>query len=112
MIRVLNKAKDKALQSFMRWFLNEYHLDRLGEITSLTLDSGAKTISLELNLHGEPGPIRAILHYALTRPRTIEIKYVDCSRAWIATLFNEFVPQDQKRREVPRAVVAALSNLI
>lgn len=112
MIHVLNKVKDKALQSLLRWFLNTYHLDRLGTITNLAVDSGAKNISIELNLDGESGPIRANVHYAIIDPTTIELTRLDCSRGWIATLFNELVPKDQKRREVPRALVRALTNLI
>ena len=109
---IANKAKDIALQHVASRILNKYHLNKLGKMTSLRLDSEKQEIFIELDLHGEQTPIELTVKYRVLSSTLIEIADVQSSRAWITTLANEIVPADQKRITVPEAVTAALSKII
>lgn len=109
---IANKGKDIALQFVAAWIVNKYHLNKLGQMTALRLDSEKQEIFITLDLHGEQTPIELTIQYRVLSSTEIEIADVHSSRAWIATLANEMVPAHQKRITVPEAVTAALSKLI
>jgi hypothetical protein len=110
--RIANKGKDMALQFVAAWIVNKYHLNKLGQMTSLQLDSEKQEIFIALELHGEQTPIELTIQYRVLSPTQIEIANVCSSRAWVAALANEMVPAEKKRIAVPEAVTAALSKLI
>lgn len=109
---IANKGKDVALQLVAAWIVNKYHLNKLGQMTALRLDSDKQEIFIALDLHGEQTPIELTIQYRVLSPTQIEIADVQSSRAWIATLANEMVPAEKKRITVPEAVTTALSKLI
>ena len=81
--------------------LHQYNLDRLGSVTSVDLDSSRRTLKVTLQLDGESSPIQLEFRYAMAGEDQMEITEVRSSRAWIATLVNEFVPAEKKRFAVP-----------
>ncbi len=109
---IANKAKDVALQFIAAWIVNKYHLNKLGQMTKLQLDSEKQEVFITLDLHGEKSPIDLTIHYRLLSSTVVEIADVSSSREWIATLVNEMVPAKQKRITVPETVTAALSKFI
>lgn len=107
-----NRLKDVALQFIAARIVSHYHLNKLGHMTKLQIDSEKSEVVIELDLHGEPAPIELKMHYRLLSATEIEIGEVSSSRSWIATLVNEMVPAEKKRITVPEAVTKALSKLI
>lgn len=87
--------------------LHQYNLDKLGSVTSVDLDNTHRTLKVTLQLDGESTPIDLEFRYATVGEDQIEVTGVKSSRAWIATLVNEFVPADKKRFTIP-AVAARL----
>jgi hypothetical protein len=86
---------------------NQYQLDRLGHVASVDLDKSRRTVKISLELDGESSPIDLEFLYAVAGEDRIEVTEVKCSRPWMATLVNEFVPAEKKRFTVP-AVAARL----
>lgn len=108
---VLNSAKDSVAQSVAPFFINKFGLKRLGTMTSFRIDSAKKQIFLELDLQGEVSPITLTVDYEVPGATTLEIKHVNSSREWIATLVNDMIPPERKQIEVPRAVASALKMI-
>ena len=88
--------------------LRQYNLDRIGSVTAVELDNGRGQLSVALQLDGENTPIEFEFRYAKVGEDQIEITEVKSSRAWIATLANEFVPPEKKRFPVPAVVFRLL----
>lgn len=109
---ILNKAKDATVQLAAKFIINKYKLDKLGTMTSLNIDSDKRQIFIALDLHGEQTPIELTIHYQVVSPTCLEIREVQSSRTWIATLVNEMIPSEKKRVEVPTALITALSKMI
>lgn len=77
---IANKGKDIALQSVASWIANKYHLNQLGRMTALRLDSEKQEIYIALDLHGEQTPIELTIHYRILDSTLIEIIDVGSSR--------------------------------
>lgn len=105
-----NKAKDLALQAVAAWVANRFHLNKLGQVKDLQLDSEKAQIFLTLELEGEDKPIDLTVHYRLLGKTEVEITEVLASRPWMTTFANELVPPEQKRFTVAPVVVKALSK--
>ena len=88
--------------------LRQYNLDKLGSVTSVDLDNSRGKLNVTLQLDGENTPIELEFQYAKVGVDQIEITDVKSSRAWIATLANEFVPPEKKRFTVPAVVLRLL----
>jgi len=107
--RILSHAKDKVAQIGIRfWF--RFKLKRLGNMTSLQIDSNNKTIRIELELKGESAPITVnIGRYELSEQggkTYLRLDGIQTSREWINILLDQYL----KRRsfEVPEVVKLAL----
>lgn len=106
-----NKAKDLALQHVGGWVANRLHLNKLGKVTTLRLDSEKAEIFLTLELEGETTPVDLTVQYRIVEPTLLEVVHVDASRVWMTTFVNELVPSEQKRFTVPKVVTKALAKL-
>jgi hypothetical protein len=95
---ILNKP---ILTTIVSTLMRQYNLDRLGSVTSADLDKSRQTVKVTLQLDGERSPIDLEFRYEKTGEHRIEITEVKSSRAWLATLANDFVPADKKRFTVP-----------
>ncbi len=105
-----NKAKDLALQGVATWLANRFHLNKLGKVKNLQLDSGKAQVFMTLLLEGEDKPVDLTVHYRIVSPTEIEVIQVHASRPWMSTFANELVPKEQKRFTVAPMVVKALST--
>lgn len=106
-----NKAKDLALQQVAGWVANRLHLNKLGKVTTLRLDSEKAEIFLTLELEGESTPVDLTVHYRIAEPTLLEVTEVQTSRVWMTTFVNELVPPEQKQFAVPKMVTKALTKL-
>lgn len=105
-----NKAKDLALQGVATWVASRFHLNKLGKVKDMQLDSEKSQIFLILELEGEDKPIDLTVRYRLLSKTEIEIAEVHASRPWMTTFANDLVPAGQKRFTVSPMVVKALSK--
>lgn len=105
-----NKAKDLALQGVAAWVANRFHLNKLGKVRDLQLDSEKSQIFLTLDLNGEDKPVDLTVRYRIVSPTEIEVAEVHASRPWMTTFANDLVPAEQKRFKVAAMVVKALSK--
>ena len=96
------------LKPLVAAFLHQHNLDKLGSVTSLDLDNSRGKLNVTLQLDGENTPIELEFRYAKVGEDQIEITEMKSSRAWIATLANEFVPPEKKRFPVPAVVFRLL----
>lgn len=106
-----NKAKDLALQHVATWVANRLHLNKLGKVTTMRIDSDKAEIFLTVELEGETTPVDLTVHYRILEPTLLEVVDVQASRVWMTTFANEVVPAEQKRFSVPKVVTKALSKL-
>jgi len=87
------KTKDWLSEKTVPHVLNETLLRDYGEIISLEIDSGEKTLHADVLLRGEKEPIRIeIQRYEISRQedRTCFIaRKIETSRAWITTLAQQ-----------------------
>ena len=85
---------------------------RYGTMTTIQIDSTAKTIHLELELKGEASPVQIdVKSYELSSDggeTFIELGEIQTSREWINHLINDFLPPEKKCFKVPGAVKALL----
>ena len=101
---MLSFLTNTLLKPLIAGLLRQYNLDRLGSVTSVDLDNTSRTLKVTLQLDGESTPIELEVLYSKEGEDQVEITKVKSSRAWIATLANEFVPPDKKRFTVPALV--------
>ena len=106
-----NKAKDLALQHVGSWVANRLHLNQLGKVTTLRIDSAKAEIFLTVDLEGESTPVDLTMQYRILQPTLLEVVHVDASRVWMTTFINKLVPPEQKQFTVPKVVSKALSQL-
>jgi hypothetical protein len=74
-------------------------------MTNIQIDSTAKSIHVELELKGEPAPLKIdVLSYQLS-PESgdsfIELGEIKTSREWINHLVNDYLPPEKRRFKVP-----------
>lgn len=85
---------------------------RYGTMTTIQIDSTAKTIHLELELEGEVSLVQIdVKSYELSTHANetfIELGEIQTSREWINHLINDFLPPEKKCFKVPGAVKALL----
>ncbi len=107
--RLAGRARDAAIQTaFNTWVRRKTQAIR--HMTNLRIDSRERRISLELDLVGEPEPLRVeVGEYVLSDEggRTwIEVRGVRTSKPWLDILAAEILKG--RRFEVPGAVRAVL----
>lgn len=103
---LLQLAKDWLVESAARPLLNKSILLPYGTMTTLKLDSQNKSMSLDLELKGEPAPIHIeIPRYTLVEQdgkTYLEMPQILTSREWMNVLLQQhFAPV---RLAVPPAV--------
>ena len=107
----LNPAKDFTLEVAARLWFNQTH-ERYGQMTNIQIDSTAKSIHVELELKGDPTPLKiAVASYQLSTESGetfIQLGEIKTSREWINHLIGDFLPPGKKRFKVPGAVKAVL----
>lgn len=85
---------------------------RYGNMTTIQIDSTAKTIHIELELKGEASPVQVdVKSYELSTDAGeafIELGEIQTSREWINHLIDDFLPPEKKCFKVPSAVKALL----
>ena len=97
-----------VLPPIISTLMRQYNLDRLGSVTSPDLDQIRQTLKVTLQLDGERTPIDLEFRYEKMGEDRIKITEVKSSRAWLATLANDFIPADKKRFTVPAAAARLL----
>ena len=107
----LNPAKDFALEVAVKLWFNQTQ-KRYGHMTTIQIDSTAKTIHAELKLKGEPAPLQIdVARYQLSTEAGetfIELGEIKTSREWINQLISDYLPPEKKRFKVPGAVKVVL----
>ncbi len=85
---------------------------RYGNMTTIQIDSTAKTIHIELELKGEASPVQVdVKSYELSTnagETFIELGEIQTSREWINHLIEDFLTPEKKCFKVPSAVKALL----
>ncbi len=99
-------AKDWLVEKAAVVMINQAVLKPYGTLTALKLDTTARTIDAEVQLHGETEPVRLQVHeYELIEEAGTVfavIKSASTSRAWLTRLVNDFAVQ--RRFELPESV--------
>lgn len=107
----LNPAKDHLMAGAVKLWFNQTQ-KRYGTMTTIQIDSTAKTIHLELELEGEASLVQIdVKSYELSTHADetfIELGEIQTSREWINHLINDFLPPEKKCFKVPGAVKALL----
>ncbi len=88
-------AKDWLVEKAGMALLNQAVLKPYGTLTRLKLDTAARTIEADLQLHGETQPVHLeVREYELREAdgrATVVLKDVHTSREWLTTLMKNFV---------------------
>ncbi len=99
-------AKDWLVEKAGMAMLNQAVLRPYGSLTSLKLDTTARTIEAELELKGETQPVRLHVREYELRERDgralLLLKDVHTSREWLTTLLRDFAVD--KEFELPESV--------
>jgi hypothetical protein len=107
----LNPAKDFSLEVAAKLWFNQTQ-NRYGHMTTIQIDSTAKSIQVELELKGETSPIEIVVaSYQISTESGetfIELGDIKTSREWINQLINDYLPPDKKCFKVPGAVKVML----
>lgn len=107
----LTPAKDHAIAMAVRLWFNQTH-KRYGNMTSIQIDSTAKSIHVELDLKGETAPLAIdVKSYELlteSGETLIEIGDIVTSREWLNILIADFLKPENRRFPVPSMVKAVL----
>ena len=107
----LSPAKDFALEVAVKLWFNQTQ-KRFGHMTTIQIDSAAKSIRIELELKGEPAPLKidvASYHLSTKSGETfIELGKIKTSREWINQLISDYLPPEKKCFKVPGAVKVLL----
>jgi hypothetical protein len=106
-----NPAKDFGSEVGAKFRFNQKY-QRYGQMTNIQIDSTAKTIHVELELKGEPAPLKIdVLSYQLS-PESgesfIELGEIKTSREWINHLISDYLPPEKRRFKVPGFVKGLL----
>jgi hypothetical protein len=88
-------AKDWLVEKAGMALLNQAVLKPYGTLTRLKLDTAARTIEGDLELHGETQPVNLqVREYELREAdgrATVVLKDIRTSREWLTTLMKNFV---------------------
>lgn len=103
----LKPAKDLALgMAVKRWFNQTQN--RYGTMTSIQINSTAKSIHVELELKGESSLITIdIKDYALSDrsgETFIELGEIETSREWVNALLADYLKPEKRHFAVPSAL--------
>lgn len=103
----LNPTKDRLIAGAVRlWFNQKYQ--RYGKMTTIHIDSSAKSIHIELELKGDATPLEInVKSYELSTESGetfIKIGEIESSREWINHLITDYLPPEKMRFKVPGAV--------
>ena len=102
-----NPAKDFALEVAVKLWFNQTQ-NRYGHMTHIKIDTTAKSIHVELDLDGEPTPLKIdVASYQLNSESgetIISLGDIVTSREWINQLINDYLPPEKKSFKVPGAV--------
>jgi len=105
---MFGQIKDRVAGPFAGLFLNAL-IKEYGTTTNLQIDSKNKTITCELNLKGEPAPLKInCLNYQLVEEGDatfFEITRIDTSREWITVLCDKYL----KNRRIKLPPLARLA---
>jgi hypothetical protein len=108
---LFNPAKDFALEVAVKLWFNQTH-KRYGQMTSIQIDSTAKSIHLELELKGESAPLRIdVRRYELTTKAGethLELGAIETSREWLNALLEDLLPPTSRRFKLPGSLRALL----
>lgn len=100
-----NAITSKAAKVYVNGLLARY-----GEVQELKIDSAAHTITVTIQLLGEPAPIEAkVGRYVIHEQggkKFIEFSQCRCSRPWMQALLEDVTAQ--RRVELPAWAAAAL----
>ena len=107
----LTPAKDHAIAVAVRLWFNQTH-KRYGHMTSIQIDSTARSIRVELDLKGESSPLAIdVRSYELlteSGETLIEIGEIVTSREWLNVLLADYLKPENRRFPVPNVVKALL----
>lgn len=106
-----NFVKDYSIGAGLRLWFNQTK-KRYGTMTSIKIDSTAKTIHVELDLKGETSLVVVdVKNYALDSiggETFIEVGDIETSREWLNALLSDYLKPGHRRFAVPAAVKALL----
>lgn len=112
MQHLVRNSKDAALTVAARAYLNR-QLDGVGEVESLSMDTTAQAVHVQLGLLGEHEPVqldvRRYLMHASEQETTVTFVDASASRPWIDKLLQTFVVG--RPLAVPSKVAFALKML-
>jgi hypothetical protein len=107
----LNPAKDFGIEVAVKLWFNQTQ-KRYGHMTTIQIDSTAKSIHVELELKGETSPLKIdVASYELSDQSGetfIELGDINTSREWINQLIRDYLPPGKKCFKVPGAVKVVL----
>lgn len=104
---LLHPAKDLVAAGAVRIWFNQTQ-QKYGTMTRIEIDSGRKRVDVELDLAGEPQPIRvSLIDYQLLPDGDslrMSVGRVETSREWINVLLDEHFNASGKTFKVPAAL--------
>lgn len=110
MFQILHKLKDIAAAEAAKYLINEYQLQRFGEISNLTIDSQNKEIHCSLKLKGETEPIlcqaKIQVRHEVEGQSFILVERVNTSREWITLLATDLLARNSSFPLTPAAAQA------
>ena len=99
------KGKDASV-ALVAQRLFATRLEKFGRVLKLTLDSSARALQLEVQLHGEAEPLTVTVeHYELLETEaglSLVVRRASASRVWVNAVLEEFV-RDKPFRLPPDA---------
>jgi len=106
---VFTSLKERALEAAARAFINR-QIQKIGVLTRLDIDCRTRAISGELDLRGEPSPIRITVGaYDLSESggtSYVALREVSASREWITALLNQYLVG--QKLQIPKVLRIAL----
>jgi hypothetical protein len=86
--------KEAALQAALKTLVN-HEMKEFGVVRELAIDTGQKTIRVELDLRGEPSPILInVASYELSEKNgaiCVAFQNVNAAREWITAVLKKYV---------------------
>ena len=105
----------RPLTSFLiRTYFN-HEFKHLGKMTSLTIDSTRKSLSLTAQLAGEKEPIDFHLSYHIDEENgrlLFTPQDVSCSREWLTILAAQMLQSQPTRIEIPHGIASAVVKML
>jgi len=107
----LTPARDHALAAAVRLWFNQTQ-KRYGHMTTIQIDSNARSIRVELDLKGEAATLAIdVKSYELiaeSGETFITIGDIETSREWLNVLLADYLKPENRRFPVPNVVKALL----